>query len=70
MNEKIKKINEKLNRNVAYASYEGHREWVLRFANTNKLITSCRNYSDFKNEIRELLETGVQDGNRTFIIKK
>ena len=70
MNEKIKKINEKLNRNVAYARYTGHGEWNLYFANTNKLIVSCRNYNDFKNEVDELLETGVQDGNSTFIIKK
>lgn len=70
MNEKIRKINEKLNRNVAYARHEGHGQWNLYFSNTNKLITSCRNYSDFVSEVNEFLETGVYDGNTLFIIKK
>ena len=64
-------INQMLNRNVAYATKTSKRGgYELRFANTNKLIVSANNKSDFLSEVTELIKNGVQQSNSVFDISK
>jgi len=67
----MNKINQMLNRNVAYATKTSKRGgYELRFANTNKLIVTSNNKNEFIAEVTELIESGVQQSNSIFDISK
>ena len=67
----INQVNNLLNSRVAYATKTNKRGgYELRFANTNKLIVSANNKSDFLSEVTELIKNGVQQSNSVFDISK